>query len=67
MLCIGAILHASVGTGPVKLFFPKDSMAVKKVKFLEQMVKKCKFQIKNLLNEDMRPISVGIAPVNILE
>jgi hypothetical protein len=31
--CIVAILHASVGTGPVKLFFPKDNMAVKKVKF----------------------------------
>jgi len=29
---IVAILHASVGTGPVKLFFPKDIMAVKKVK-----------------------------------
>jgi len=42
---IGAILHASVGTGPVKLFFPKD----------------------NVTNEDMRPISVGITPVNILD
>ena len=33
MPCIGAILHASVGTGPVKLLFPKDNVAVKKVKF----------------------------------
>jgi hypothetical protein len=30
---IVAILHASVGTGPVKLFFPKFNVAVKKVKF----------------------------------
>jgi hypothetical protein len=28
-----AILHAFVGTGPVKLFFPKDNTTVKKVKF----------------------------------
>ena len=30
---IVAILHASVGTGPVKLFFPKDNVTAKKVRF----------------------------------
>jgi hypothetical protein len=33
MYCIGEIIHASVGTVPVKLFFPRDNKAAKKVKY----------------------------------
>jgi hypothetical protein len=33
MCCIGEILHTSVGTVPVKLFFPKDNLAAKKEKY----------------------------------